>query len=190
MKKKIIILFLIINIIVLIVCMLSLLGFNQNKVSSKLDKLNIKNVNNLMVIAHPDDESLWGGVHLSKSDYLVVCVTCGTDKQRQEEFEKAMKEFDNVGLSLNYPDITDNKIDNWSKKYYSIEKELKEIIDYKDWNMIVTHNPNGEYDHIHHRMISTMVTKNSDKDKLYYFNKYYTKDELNDINYCMKDIWL
>ena len=155
---------------------------------NKYDKLNLKNINNLMIIAHPDDESLWGGVHLSKNDYLVVCVTCGSDKQREKEFQNAIKEFDNRGLSLNFPDKTNDKVDNWSNNYYKIEQEIKKIINYKNWDMIVTHNPNGEYDHIHHKMISTMVTKNVDKNKLYYFNKYYTKEELNDINYCIKEI--
>ena len=188
MKRKITILLLLINIIILVCCMISFYYLNQNHVSKKLYNLNLKDVNNLMIIAHPDDESLWGGVHLSKSDYLVVCVTCGSDKEREKEFEKAIGEFGNKGISLNFPDVTNNKIDNWSKNYYEIEKELKKIINYKDWNMIVTHNPIGEYDHIHHRMISTMVTNNSNKDKLYYFNKYYTKEELEDINYCMKEI--
>lgn len=155
---------------------------------NKYDKLKLKDINNLMIIAHPDDESLWGGVHLAKADYLVVCVTCGVDKQREKEFEKAVKEFGNKGISLGFPDITNDAIDNWSKEYYKIERELKKIINYKDWDMIVTHNPTGEYDHMHHRMISTMVTKNADKNKLYYFNKYYTKDEVENLNYCIKEI--
>ena len=153
-----------------------------------LNKLNLKNVNNLMIVAHPDDESLWGGVHLSKSDYLVVCVTCGEDKKRQKEFNNAVKEFGNVSLSLNYPDITNNEINIWSKDYYKIENDLKTIINYKDWKTIVTHNPNGEFDHPHHKMISTMISKNSNKEKLYYFNKLYTKEELDNINYCLKSI--
>ena len=157
-------------------------------IKNRLNKLDLKDVNNLMIIAHPDDESLWGGAHLSKKDYLVVCVTCGVVEERKEEFEKAMKEFDNKYISLGYPDKTNNKRDDWSKVYYKIEKDIKDIIDYKDWNTIVTHNPNGEYNHEHHKMISTMVTLNSNKKRLYYFNKYYTDDEINYLNYCMKEL--
>ena len=157
-------------------------------IKESLNKIDLKNVDNLMIIAHPDDESLWGGAHLAKKDYLVVCVTCGSVKERKEEFEKAMSEFGNKYISLGYPDKTNNEKDNWATVYYKIEKDLIDIINYKNWKTIVTHNPDGEYDHIHHRMISTMVSKNTQKDKLYYFNKYYTKEELEDINYCMNEL--
>lgn len=157
-------------------------------VKNKLKKLDLKDVNNLMIIAHPDDESLWGGAHLAKQDYLVVCVTCGVVEERKDEFEKAMNEFGNRYISLGYPDKTNNERDNWASVYYKIKKDLKTIVDYKDWNMIVTHNPDGEYDHQHHKMLSTMVSQISNKDKLYYFNKYYTKEELSNINYCMKEL--
>ena len=76
----------------------------------------------------------------------------------------------------------------WEKVYYKIEKDLKTIINYKDWTTIVTHNPDGEYNHEHHKMTSEIVSKNANKDKLYYFNKYYTKEELSNINYCMKEL--
>ena len=160
----------------------------SDSIKTKLNKIGLKDVNNLMIIAHPDDESLWGGAHLAKKDYLVVCVTCGVVHERKIEFEKAMKEFDNKYISLGYPDKTKNERDNWASVYYKIENDLKSIINYKNWDTIVTHNPDGEYDHQHHKMISTIVSKNSNKNKLYYFNKYYTKDELNNINYCIKEL--
>ena len=181
------------SIILCIVLMISIsficiICTKNDRLKIKLNKLNLKNVNNLMIVAHPDDESLWGGAHLSKSDYLVVCVTCGVDKDRQKEFNEAIKEFGNIGLSLGYPDKTNGQRDDWSNDYYKIENDLKKIINYKKWNMVVTHNPNGEYDHTHHKMISTMVTKNANKNKLYYFNKYYTQNEIKDLNYCIKEI--
>ena len=177
----------IIMIFLLILHIIMLLIFRYIEFN-KYDKLKLNGIDNLMIVAHPDDESLWGGVHLAEADYLVVCVTCGSDEQRQKEFEKVIKEFGNKGISLGFPDIENNVISDWSKVYYKIEKELRKIINYKDWDMIVTHNPDGEYGHMHHIMVSTMVTKNADKNKLYYFNKYYTKEEIENINYCMKEI--
>ena len=44
-----------------------------------------------MIVAHADDDLLWGGMHLIKDKYVVVCVTCGTNELREKEFEKAMK---------------------------------------------------------------------------------------------------
>ena len=37
-------------------------------------------------------------------------------------------------------------------------------------------------------MISTIVSKIANKNKLYYFNYYYTKDELDNINYCIQKL--
>ena len=40
---------------------------------------------NLMIVAHPDDETLWGGAHLIEDNYYVVCVV--------EMFYIVMKNF-------------------------------------------------------------------------------------------------
>ena len=48
--------------------------------------------------------------------------------------------------------------------------------------MIVTHNVNGEYGHIHHKLSHQLVTETAQKrkklDRLYYFGKYYSKKRL------------
>ena len=53
------------------------------------------------------------------------------------------------------------------------------ILGYKKWNKIVTHNPEGEYGHIHHKMTNQIVTKECKKKdltkNLYYFAHYYKK---------------
>ena len=45
--------------------------------------------------------------------------------------------------------------------------------------MVVTHNPNGEYGHRHHRWISNMVTSASNKVNLYYFDRYHLEADEN-----------
>lgn len=152
---------------------------SQNYLHSKLviDD-NVKSKDNLMIIAHPDDESLWGGAHLAEGNYAVVCVTCGIDENREKEFEGAMAEFDNTYIALGYVDKTNGKRDDWSSCYKNIKEDLREVIESKDWNVIVTHNPDGEYGHIHHMMVSEMTTEISNKDKLFYFDKYYSKEDL------------
>lgn len=34
-----------------------------------------------MIVAHPDDETLWGGSHLIDDNYLVVCMSNGWHKK-------------------------------------------------------------------------------------------------------------
>ena len=44
----------------------------------------------LMIVAHPDDEILWGGASLSHHRYVVVCMTNGDHPIRSVEFERVM----------------------------------------------------------------------------------------------------
>ncbi len=122
----------------------------------------------LMIVAHPDDETIWGANHLLKGNYTVLCITNGDNKNRKAEFEKAMIKTHSKGIILTYPDKTNGKRNQW--------KTCKKEIDSKDWNQIVTHNPNGEYGHIHHKMISQFVTKILQKEdkmnRLMYFGQY------------------
>ncbi len=153
----------------------------KSELVEEIDSLDLSRVNNLMIVAHPDDETIFGGEHLLKDNYLVVCVTC-VDEERVKEFEKTMKKSGNEYLILNYPDKTNGEKDDWVTSFDGIKSDLKEIIDYKEWKTIVTHNPDGEYGHIHHKMLSKIVTSIANKNILYYFNHYYSDEELDKMN--------
>lgn len=172
--------------IVLLVIMLIIVSFSvfskkTTEVTEDIDVLDLERVNNLMIVAHPDDETIFGGEHLLKDNYLVVCVTC-VDEERIKEFEKVMAKSGNEYIILGYPDKTNGEKDDWVTSYEGIKSDLSEIIDYKDWKTIVTHNPDGEYGHIHHKMLSKIVTSIANKNKIYYFNHYYTDEELDKMN--------
>ena len=138
-------------------------------------------IDKLMIVAHPDDESYWGGAHLLEDNYLVVCITCGTLQHRVTEFKKAMSLTRDDYIMLGYPDLTNGKKDNWEKVYLSIKKDLEDIINVKQWQQIITHNPEGEYGHIHHKMTNEMVTDLSDSEVLWYFGRYYTKEKIKEV---------
>lgn len=145
-------------------------------VDKNFDNIDLKNYDKLMIVAHPDDETLWGGANLLKDNYLVVCVTCGSDKDRVNEIISVMKETSDKYILLGYPDKTNGKRDNWDTSKENILKDLSDIINLKEWTTIVTHNPEGEYGHIHHKMLNTFVTDLApNKDNLYYFGKYHSK---------------
>ena len=150
-----------------------------HKISKDYSKLDLDKVNKFMIVAHPDDEMLWGGSHLIKDDYLVVCITCGGVRVRVDEFVSVMNATDDEYVMLNYPDKTNGKRDTWDDWRDKISEDLKEIIELKDWDVIVTHNPDGEYGHQHHIMTSQLVTNLvEDKDKLYYFGQYHSKKNI------------
>jgi hypothetical protein len=59
----------------------------------------------LMIVAHPDDESLFGGEALTSSrGWLVVCVTNASNPTRRAEFVKAMSLAGADYLVLDHPD--------------------------------------------------------------------------------------
>lgn len=44
--------------------------------------------------------------------------------------------------------------------------------------MVITHNPLGEYGHIHHRITSQIVSLQASNENLYYFGKYYKRKKV------------
>ena len=139
-------------------------------------------VESLMIVAHPDDETLWGSEELLKNKYLVVCITCGTNKKREKEIEAALKISKDRLIVLDKPDKVRGKRSDWKHYKKQIEYELKYVVKKKKWNTIVTHNPEGEYGHIHHKITNNIVTKVYNKEKngkLKYFGKYFSKKRIN-----------
>ena len=159
------------------------------EIKQKLDNINLTNINNLMIVAHPDDESIFGGSHLlNDNKYLVVCITCGTDKKRDNEFISIMNEYGTEYLLLGYLDSVSGIASDWGgATRYKMYRSLEEIMSYKNWNKIVTHNPEGDYKHDHHRMLSNIITDISNSfneiDRLYYFGKYYDKKDIQLYNF-------
>lgn len=147
-----------------------------------LDMLNAKYYENLMIVAHPDDEILWGGAHLIKGKYFVVCLTNGYTYDRAKDFKKILKFTRNGGIILNYPDCQDGKRDNWTEVEEGILKDLSYLLNYKYWRIIVTHGPDGTTGHLHHKKLSRYVSKianeNNKLNNLYYFGKFFKKNEM------------
>jgi len=155
----------------------------------QLDVIGASNCTKLMIVAHPDDETLWGGAHLLEGNYLVVCITNGNNKIRRQEFADVMDATNNVGLHLSYPDKENGVRSDWNSVIGLLEDDLRLILEYKNWELVVTHNPDGEYGHIHHQMTSAVVTEIIDEltatdqfhGTYYYFGTYYKKSALREI---------
>ena len=175
--KKLLLIFL-----ALLILLVAFLCFNSRNLDEDIEKLDLDKVNNLMIVAHPDDELLWGGAHLIRDNYLVVCITCGTSFTRDNEIQSVLKETDDELLKLGYPDKVFGERSDWKNDKEKISEDLKKIINLKGWNLIVTHNAEGEYGHIQHIMTHEIIENaynelglNTD---LYFFGKYYSKKKM------------
>ncbi len=176
--------------VLIAICLLTLSGtviqsvyVRAKYVTSDFSSLQLDGVENLMIVAHPDDDVLWGGAHLLEERYLVVCITAGANETRAKEFTAAMKKTGDIGIMLGFPNKTLGKRNDWKSSRAKIKQELTEIMQLKSWKSIVTHNPEGEYGHIHHKMTSSIVTEIYEElypgqSNLYYFGAYYSKDKI------------
>ena len=131
-------------------------GFISN---STLNQYNASQYKKLMIVAHPDDETLWGGANLFKDRYFVVCLTNGFNLKRANDFKKLLKFTNNSGIILNYPDLQDNIRDDWSEVRTGILKDLSRLLNYQYWDKIVTHGPEGTTGHIHHKKTCKFLQK-------------------------------
>lgn len=141
-------------------------------------KIDLNGIDNLMIVSHPTDEILFGGSHLLEDNYLVVCITCGTDKELTHDFIDVLQKTKDKYIILGYPEYSNDERENWSNYKTNIKEDITKIIKLKDWSTIVTHNPEGEYGSLQHKLTSQIVTSISPKKKLYYFGKYYTKKSI------------
>lgn len=170
--------------VVFLVCLSLITYFTFRKsevpiesVRTDYTKLELNGNEKLMIVAHPDDEMLWGAEKLLKDEYVVVCITCGGVKKRVDEFEKVMKETEDKYIMLNYPDKVGNKRSQWEDEYDDITKDIKNIYNLQNWSEVVTYNPEGQYGHEHHKMTSNIVTDVVPHDKLIYYGKYFSKNK-------------
>jgi LmbE family N-acetylglucosaminyl deacetylase len=149
---------------------------------TEINNIDISKADNVMIVAHPDDETIWGGAHLIRDNYLVICITCGTNNTRVKEIKSVLKETNDQLIMLGYPDKVNGQRSDWKNDKTNILSDLKRILSLKKWNLIVTHNAEGEYGHEHHKMTHSLVLDayndlNLNED-LYFFGKYYSKKKM------------
>lgn len=106
-----------------------------------------------MVVAHPDDESIFGGANLLReTGWKVICLTNGNNATRSNEFYRAMNM---IGVSCeiwDYPDEYEGTFDA-----DQLRKDLSKVFRKNKMNRIVTHNLEGEYGHSQHKSLSRIL---------------------------------
>lgn len=119
-------------------------------------------VDKLLIVAHPDDEILWGGGNLlSQSGWFVLCSSHVNDPVRSLEFYSTMS-YCNVTryMMFNVEDTyTEDPLE--ADRLYdgsTFDKALQEL-SRKEWKVVLTHNEKGEYGHEHHKKVHRMVKK-------------------------------
>ena len=111
----------------------------------------------LIVVAHPDDETLWaGGTILSNPDWqcFIVSLCRGNDADRAPKFYKALTILKAKGIMGNLDDEPEQK----PLEETIVEQAILDLLPKTHFDLIITHNPNGEYTrHLRHEETSKAV---------------------------------
>jgi hypothetical protein len=127
----------------------------------------------LMVVAHPDDEILWGYRHIYKNpeEWKIICMTCADNNKRVNDFKNVMKK-----INITNYEIWNNK-DSLFALYYNDkckQNMIKELLN-NNYEKILTHNNFGEYGNLQHIGVHKLMKNICNK---YKFNINYFKRSL------------
>lgn len=110
-----------------------------------------------IIVAHPDDETLWaGGTILSHPlwNCFIICLCRGSDDNRAPRFYDALKILKAEGIMGDLDDGPKQKPLEQSE----VEQTILNLIPARPFDLIITHNPKGEYTrHIRHEETAKAV---------------------------------
>lgn len=110
-----------------------------------------------IIVAHPDDETLWaGGMILQNPSWqcIIVCLCRVNDEKRAPKFYSTLEILQSTGVMGDLDDAPEQKpLDETT-----VENAILALLPPKNYDLIITHNPNGEYTkHIRHEEVSKAV---------------------------------
>lgn len=112
-----------------------------------------------IIIAHPDDETLWaGGTILNHPDWhcFILSLCRASDKNRAPKFYNALKILEADG---NMADLDDGPEQN-PLDLYMVTSAILELLPPIRYDLIISHDPNGEYTrHLRHEEVGQAVIR-------------------------------
>lgn len=144
----------------------------------------------LIIVAHPDDETIWlGGLILKYKnlDWTIFSLCRARDQDRSPKFFKVCKYYGARGLMA---DLDDENRLTLKQTLPVIKKIILTKLKNKKFDFIFTHGANGEYGHPRHKGVHQVVKQLIKEKKLkarfvFYFD-YYQKNKTTNSNFLLK----
>lgn len=138
----------------------------------------------LIIVAHPDDETIWmGGTILSSKniDWTIFCLCRGDDPVRGSNFRKACEYYNARGIISN---LEDQGLLNIERSLPEIKKRLLDNFAGQSFEYIFTHNYNGEYGHERHSAVHLSAKELVNEkqivcEKMFFFSYQVEQDSIN-----------
>jgi LmbE family N-acetylglucosaminyl deacetylase len=123
----------------------------------RIHRLTHEHVNCVVIVAHPDDETLWaGGTLLMHPDscWTVVTLTRGSDPDRAARFRRALEHYGAAGIMGDLDDGPEQK----PLRIIEVEDALMSLLPSQRYDLILTHGLWGEYTrHRRHEEVAKAV---------------------------------
>ena len=120
-----------------------------------------------VIVAHPDDETLWtGGLMLMhpEAKWTVVTVCRKSDPDRAPRFFKALKKLNATGFMADLDDGPEQTPLNNSE----VQQTIIELLPSNRFDFIITHSTSGEYTrHLRHEETAKAVLALWNSDRLF-----------------------
>jgi LmbE family N-acetylglucosaminyl deacetylase len=132
----------------------------------QVGRLTYEHIDCAIVVAHPDDETLWaGGTILMHPDsrWTVVTLTRKSDPDRAARFHKALQRLNARGVMGDLDDGPEQK----PLRVGDVEDAIMDLLPSERFDLVLTHGPWGEYTrHRRHEEVSKAVMALRENGKL------------------------
>ena len=119
-----------------------------------------------VIVAHPDDETLWAGGTIllnPQIGWTILSLCRKSDPDRSPKFFRVIDQFGAKGFMTDLDDGPDQK----PLKQTDIEKTILSALPEKSFDIILTHNPKGEYTrHLRHEDLAALADGEGLQDQL------------------------
>ena len=119
--------------------------------------ISYEHTNCAVIVAHPDDETLWAGGTLllhPDSRWTIVTLCRKSDSDRAPKFEKALERYCARGVMGDLDDGPEQE----PLRMIDVEDALMDLLPSDRYDLILTHSPWGEYtSHRRHEEVSKAV---------------------------------
>lgn len=124
-----------------------------------MKNLDLQNGKALIVVAHPDDETIWMGgtiLRYPNISWTIFALCRANDSERCQKFLRVIKFYNARGI---ISDLEDEGVLTLKESLPEIKKRIKKELKERVFDYVFTHGPEGEYGHLKHKGIHCIVKR-------------------------------